>query len=90
MQRKSFISIKSFAERRDQFLDKWDATIERMPKVPLPEDHDRNLETTPSRLLQSRKRTQSSTAEEQSTSRLIQHSLSQFDPSQSSGVQGAT
>ena len=90
--RKCFMSIKTFAERRDQFLDKLDAAIEKMPKVPLSEDYDSNHESeaTPSRLLQSRKRTRLSTDEERSTSkrlRLIQPSLSQFDTSQSPGVQ---
>ena len=72
---------KRFAERMDQFLDKLDAAIEKTPKVLLPEDDDGNLEANSSRL-QSRKRTQPSTADEKSTSkrpRLIQHSLPQFN-----------
>ena len=83
--KKCFMSIKNFAEKRDQLLDKLDAAIEKMPRLPPQDDHDgSHSETTPIRL--QRKRTLSSISEKQSTSKRPRL-ISQFNPSQSPGVQ---
>ena len=79
--KKCFVSIKNFA---DQLLDKLDAAIEKMPRLPPQDNHDdSHSEATPVRLQS--KRTLSSISEEQSTSK-CPRLIFQFNPSQCPGV----